>query len=86
LHPVWQTPVARLSGRIRACGQNKLKVHLFGEEALMSASKTNRPKTPARLIAIRPQGRQERSEVFFSDGMDQKEADDQHHRAGYAMN
>jgi hypothetical protein len=52
----------------------------------MSASKTNRPKTPASLIAIRPQGRQERSEVFFSDGMDQKEADDQHHRAGYAMN
>jgi len=25
-------------------------------------------------------------EVFLSDGMDQQEADDKHHRAGYAMN
>jgi len=30
--------------------------------------------------------RQERSEAFRSDGMDQQEADDKHHRAGYAMN
>jgi hypothetical protein len=28
----------------------------------MSASKTNRSKTPARLIAIRPQGRQPKRE------------------------
>jgi hypothetical protein len=33
-----------------------------------------------------PHGRQERSEAFLSNGMDQQEADDKHHRAGYAMN
>jgi hypothetical protein len=27
-----------------------------------------------------------RSEAFLSNGMDQQEADDKHHRAGYAMN
>ena len=26
------------------------------------------------------------SEAFLSNGMDQQEADDKHHRAGYAMN
>jgi len=30
--------------------------------------------------------RQARSEAFLSNGMDQQEADDKHHRAGYAMN
>jgi hypothetical protein len=43
-------------------------------------------ETPAWLIAIRPSRRQERPEAFFSNGMDQQEADDKHHRAGYAMN
>jgi len=33
-----------------------------------------------------PHGRQERSEAFLSIGMDQEEADDKHHRAGYTMN
>src|SRR5262249_34550696 len=31
-------------------------------------------------------GRQERSEVFLSNGMDQQEADDKHDRAGDSMN
>jgi hypothetical protein len=38
----------------------------------MSASKTNGSTTPAWLIA----SRQERSEAFLSNGMDQHEADD----------
>jgi len=48
----------------------------------MSASKANGPATPTWLIAIR----QGRSKAFLSNGMDQQEADDKHHRAGYAMN
>jgi len=52
----------------------------------MSASKTNGSTTPAWLIRSDPHGRQERPEAFLSNGMDQQEADDKHHRAGYAMN
>ncbi len=33
-----------------------------------------------------PHGRQEQSEAFLSNGMDQQEADDKQHCAGYAMN
>ena len=33
-----------------------------------------------------PQRRQEQSEAFLSNGMDQQEADDKHHHAGFAMN
>src|SRR6516164_8551350 len=42
-------------------------------------------KTPANF-PFSPHGRQERSEAFLSDGMDQQEADDKHHSAGDAMN
>ena len=52
----------------------------------MSASKTNRSTTPAWLIAIRPSGSTRTVEAFLSNGTDQQETDDQHHRAGYAMN
>jgi hypothetical protein len=38
--------------------------------------------SPAWLIAIERHGRQARSEVFLSNGMDQQQADDKHHRAG----
>jgi hypothetical protein len=39
-----------------------------------------------RQLPFSPHGRQERLEAFLSNGMDQQEADDKHHRAGYAMN
>jgi hypothetical protein len=42
----------------------------------MSTSKINKPTSPAWLIAIDPHGRQERSEAFFSNGMDQRETAD----------
>src|SRR5215467_3917016 len=41
---------------------------------------------PSSQLPFSSHGRQERSEAFRSDGMDQQEADDKHHRAGYAMN
>ena len=64
---------------MRTCGQNTLHAHLLGEERVdVSASKTNGSPSPAWLIAIDPLGRQEWSEAFLSNGMDQQEADDKH--------
>ena len=40
----------------------------------------------ANQLPFSPHGRQEGSQAFLSDGTDQQEADDKHHRAGYAMN
>ncbi len=52
----------------------------------MSASRINGPATPALADRDPTLTVEERSKALLSNGVDQQEADDKHHRAGYAMN
>jgi hypothetical protein len=65
---------------------NKLNAHLFGEERVDVGFEDQWIDNSSWLIAIRPSRSTRTSEAFLSNGMDQQEADDKHHRAGYAMN
>jgi hypothetical protein len=55
------------------------------KSAWMSASKINKPTTPADRDPTLTFDKN-RHRHFSSNGMDQQEADDKHHCAGYAIN